>query len=110
VRWNVANVLDPDSIASVIGGLDVVVNAINAGNTISETIDNADVLPSAARALLVALEQHPSIRLLVAAAPAAWRSNQACRSWTCPASPKDCRRRSVSPRSTRRSSAPTERP
>jgi putative NADH-flavin reductase len=65
VTWQVANVLDPASISQAIGGLDVVVNAINTGIDISETIANAGVLPAAARALLTGLEQHPGTRLIV---------------------------------------------
>jgi putative NADH-flavin reductase len=65
VTWHVANVLDPASITRAIGRLDVVVNAINAGVGISETIANAEVLPQAARALLTALQQHPATRLIV---------------------------------------------
>ncbi|MGN9842697.1 NAD(P)-dependent oxidoreductase [Nonomuraea sp. H19] len=65
VSWTVANVLDAGSATAAIGGLDVVVNAINAGDGISDTIANAWVLPAAARALLTALEGHPSTRLIV---------------------------------------------
>ncbi|NRN69348.1 NAD-dependent epimerase/dehydratase [Kibdelosporangium sp. 4NS15] len=65
VIWRTANVLDADSVAAAIGGLDLVVNAVNAGDDIPGTIANADVLPSAARALLTALARHPSTRLLV---------------------------------------------
>lgn len=65
VTWQVADVLDVDSIITAISGLDVVVNAINAGDDIPDTIANADVLPSAASALLAALDRHPSTRLLV---------------------------------------------
>jgi putative NADH-flavin reductase len=65
VTWRVANVLDADSVEPAIAGLDVVVNAINAGNDLAETIANADTLPTAARALLTALEQHPATRVIV---------------------------------------------
>ncbi|GAA2275072.1 NAD(P)-dependent oxidoreductase [Glycomyces scopariae] len=65
VRWAVADVLDPASIADAIGGLDVVVLAINAGRGISDTIANADVLPRAATAMVKALETHPAVRLIV---------------------------------------------
>ncbi len=65
VTWAVADVLDAGSAAAAIGGLDVVVNAINAGDGIAGAIANADVLPAAARALLTALEQHPATRLIV---------------------------------------------
>lgn len=65
VTWQVVDVLSSDAVATAIADLDVVVNAINAGDTIPATIDNAHVLPTAARALLTALDQHPSVRLLV---------------------------------------------
>jgi len=64
-EWMVADVLDAASVVEAIAGLDVVVNAINTGATVSETIARADVLPAAARALLEALESHPAIRLIV---------------------------------------------
>jgi putative NADH-flavin reductase len=47
--WKVANVLDAESVAAAIDGLDVVVNAINAGKDIADTITNAYVLPAVAR-------------------------------------------------------------
>jgi putative NADH-flavin reductase len=65
VLWRVTDVLDPSSVARAIDGVDVVVNAINAGRDIPETIANADVLPNAAESLLAALEQHPATRLIV---------------------------------------------
>lgn len=65
VTWRVADVLDPESIAANIGGLDVVVQAINAGRGIPDTIANADVLPRAATAMVKALESHPTVRLIV---------------------------------------------
>jgi putative NADH-flavin reductase len=66
VTWAVADPLDADSVSTGIAGLDVVVNAINTGSTIQETIDNAHVLPAAAVALLAALDRdHPRTRLIV---------------------------------------------
>jgi putative NADH-flavin reductase len=65
VTWRVADVLDPASIAANIGGLDVVVSAINAGRDVAETIANADVFPRAATAMIEALASHPDIRLIV---------------------------------------------
>lgn len=66
VRWAVANPLDTGSVSAALHGLDVVVNAINTGATIDETIDNADDLPAAATALLAALDRgHPRTRLIV---------------------------------------------
>jgi putative NADH-flavin reductase len=68
VTWKVANVLDAAGVSDAIGGLEVVVNAINAGRDIPDAIANADVLPAAARALLTAMERHPSTRLIVVGA------------------------------------------
>jgi putative NADH-flavin reductase len=65
VVWKVADPTEVDSVAAVLGGLDVVVNAINAGDDIADQITNAEVLPTAARALLKALERRPSVRLIV---------------------------------------------
>jgi putative NADH-flavin reductase len=65
VTWRVADVLDHASIAAVIGGLDVVVQAINAGRGVPDTIANADVFPRAAKAMVKALESHPDTRLIV---------------------------------------------
>lgn len=65
VVWKVADPTDNDSVASVLDGLDVVVNAINAGDTIADQIANATVLPAATRALLKALERRPAARLIV---------------------------------------------
>jgi len=65
VRWQVANVLRRDEVTAVIGGLDILINAINAGGDIPETIAQAAVLPEAAHSLLSALEDHPAIRLIV---------------------------------------------
>ncbi|SEF87995.1 hypothetical protein SAMN05444920_101913 [Nonomuraea solani] len=65
VTWRTVDPLDADDVAGVIGGLDVLVNALNAGRGIPDTIANADVLPSAARSLLEALNRHPAIRLIV---------------------------------------------
>lgn len=65
VTWKVADVVDADEAAGAIGGLDVIVNAVNAGKDIPDHIANADTLPAAARALLRALERHPATRLIV---------------------------------------------
>lgn len=65
VSWKVANVLDAEDVASAIEGLDVVVNAINSGTDMADMIANADVLPAAARTLLMALARHPATRLIV---------------------------------------------
>lgn len=65
VVWQVADVRDGASATDVIGGLDVVVNAINAGRDVPEAIANASTLVAAARALLTAMEDRPRTRLLV---------------------------------------------
>jgi putative NADH-flavin reductase len=66
LKWRLANVLDAESVAPAIDGLDVVINAINTGKALPDMIANAEDLPKAARALLKALQQHPSARLIVA--------------------------------------------
>jgi putative NADH-flavin reductase len=76
VRWKVASVLDADSIARVLGNLDVVVNSSGPGpssnasgqyaaETLEGAIRNAGTLVTAAQALLKALEQRPALRLIV---------------------------------------------
>jgi putative NADH-flavin reductase len=65
VTWKVADPTDLVGVAQAITGLDVVVNAINAGESIPDQIANAGVLPAAAAVLLKALEQRPSTRLIV---------------------------------------------
>jgi uncharacterized protein len=65
VQWRVADILDPDSVDRAIEGVDVVVNAINAGRDYNEAIANTQVLPNAADSLLTALEHHLSTRLIV---------------------------------------------
>ncbi|GAA2213634.1 NAD(P)H-binding protein [Nonomuraea monospora] len=65
ITWQVADVLDVPAVTSAITGLDVVVNALNAGRDIPDTIANAHVLPATARSLLEALESHPAARLIV---------------------------------------------
>ncbi|PYC71912.1 epimerase [Streptomyces tateyamensis] len=64
VEWRVADVLDPESVARAIGGVDVVVSAINAGRDWEDAIANAGVLPKAADSLLTALERHPATRVI----------------------------------------------
>ncbi|AQZ65266.1 Rrf2-linked NADH-flavin reductase [[Actinomadura] parvosata subsp. kistnae] len=65
VTWRVADVMDVPAMTEAIAGLDVIVNALNAGRDIPETIANAHVFPAAARSLLEALESHPAARLIV---------------------------------------------
>lgn len=65
VTWNVTDVLDTDGVAQALDGLDLVVNAISSGRELPDQIADADVFPAAARALLAALDRHPSVRLIV---------------------------------------------
>jgi uncharacterized protein len=65
VQWSVTDPRDPARLATDLAGLDVLVNAINAGNDVPETITNADAFPATARALLTAMESLPRLRLIV---------------------------------------------
>jgi putative NADH-flavin reductase len=65
VRWTVTDPRDAERLATDLAGLDVLVNAINAGTDIPETIANADAFPATARALLTAMEALPRLRLIV---------------------------------------------
>jgi uncharacterized protein len=64
-RWAVTDPRDAARLATDLDGLDVVVNATNAGNDVPETIANADAFPAIARALLTAMESVPRLRLIV---------------------------------------------
>src|SRR6266567_6775194 len=72
VIWKTMNVLDAGSIAAATGGLDVLISSYGPGNafenlqdTLEQSISNPQTYPLAARALLKALEQYPSMRLIV---------------------------------------------
>jgi uncharacterized protein len=65
VRWVVTDPGDSARLATDPSGLDVLVNAINAGNDVPETIANAHTFPATARALLTAMETLPRLRLIV---------------------------------------------
>jgi len=76
ITWKAANILDVDSIADVIDGLDVLVNAFGPGpssnaagdyakEAVEESIRAAGSLVTAAHALLRALEKRPELRLIV---------------------------------------------
>ncbi|MEU2237967.1 NAD(P)H-binding protein [Streptomyces sp. NPDC018338] len=72
ITWTSLDVLDPEGIAAVLPGLDVLVSAFQPGNaardladTIERSIADAGVYATAARALLKALETHPRTRLIV---------------------------------------------
>lgn len=77
VTWKVADILDAQSIGSVIGGVDVLVSAYGPGPrsdasgnyipaSVAAAVNDAGALVVAARSLLKALEQRrPSLRLIV---------------------------------------------
>lgn len=63
--WRVADWLDTDSIASAIGGLDVVISAVNAGHGVADTIAHAGNFVIGAKAMIGAMERHPSARVIM---------------------------------------------
>ncbi|MFE5716146.1 NAD(P)-dependent oxidoreductase [Streptomyces sp. NPDC056501] len=72
ITWASLDVLDPEGIAAVLPGLDVLISAFQPGNaardladTIERSIADAGVYATAARALLKALATHPRTRLIV---------------------------------------------
>ncbi|MFB7357178.1 NAD(P)-dependent oxidoreductase [Streptomyces gardneri] len=72
ITWTSLDVLDPEGIAAVLPGLDVLISAFQPGNaardladTIERSIADAGVYATVARALLKALETHPRTRLIV---------------------------------------------
>ncbi|MGI5220105.1 NAD(P)-dependent oxidoreductase [Nocardia sp. CA-290969] len=65
VTWQVAEWRDADSVAAAIGGLDVVISAVNAGRGIDETIARAGDFVAGAEAMVQALARHPIIRVIV---------------------------------------------
>jgi len=65
VRWTVTDPRDSARLATDLVGLDVLVNATNAGVGVPDTIANADAFPAIARALLTAMEALPRLRLIV---------------------------------------------
>jgi len=76
ITWKLANVLDAESIACVIGNVDVMVNSYGPGPSsnasgqyaaegVEEAIRNAASLVTAARALLKALEQRAALRVII---------------------------------------------
>ncbi|MHA6625751.1 NAD(P)-dependent oxidoreductase [Pseudonocardia sichuanensis] len=65
-RWATVNPRDADhQLTAALADLDVLVNAINAGNGVPDTIANAEAFPATARALLAAMEALPRLRLIV---------------------------------------------
>ncbi|MDX2682156.1 NAD(P)-dependent oxidoreductase [Streptomyces soliscabiei] len=72
IVWKVIDVLDVDSVAAAVPGLDVLISGFQPGNAAKDIADSmaraiADptVYATAARALLKALESHPRTRLIV---------------------------------------------
>ena len=76
VTWKVADILDMQSVSRVIGDVDVLVNSYGPGPrsdasgnylpaSVASAINEAGSLLVAAQALLKALEQRPSLRLIV---------------------------------------------
>lgn len=72
VTWASVDVLDPQGIAAVLPGLDVLISAFQPGNaakdfaeTVRRSIADPTVYATAARALLKGLESHPRTRLIV---------------------------------------------
>ncbi|MFF4417775.1 NAD(P)-dependent oxidoreductase [Streptosporangium sp. NPDC001559] len=70
--WKTVDVLDAESIAAVLPGLDVLISGYQPGNaardfddTVARSIADPTVYATAARALLKALESHPRTRLIV---------------------------------------------
>ncbi|MEU4314685.1 NAD(P)H-binding protein [Nocardia sp. NPDC024068] len=64
VDWQVSDWRDEESIAAAIGGLDVVISAVNAGHGIEETIARADDFVVGAHAMVQALTRYPATRVL----------------------------------------------
>ncbi|WP_406346175.1 NAD(P)-dependent oxidoreductase [Streptomyces sp. NBC_00648] len=72
LTWASVDVLDPQGIAGVLPGLDVLISAFQPGNaardfaeTVRRSIADPTVYATAARALLKGLESHPRTRLIV---------------------------------------------
>jgi len=71
--WRVADVLDADGLARVLGGVDVLVSAFQPGNasrdfddTVRRSIEHPEVYAVAARAMLQAIAAvRPSLRLII---------------------------------------------
>ncbi|MFH8368446.1 NAD(P)-dependent oxidoreductase [Streptomyces sp. NPDC018031] len=72
ITWRSVDVLDADSVAAVLPGLDVLISGFQPGNgardiadTVTRSIADPTLYATAARALLTALAGHPRIRLIV---------------------------------------------
>ncbi|KAK1181262.1 NAD(P)H-binding protein [Streptomyces sp. NBS 14/10] len=72
VVWKSVDVLDPDSVAAVLPGLDVLISGFQPGNaaqdmadTVRRSIADPTVYATAAKVLLKALESRPRTRLIV---------------------------------------------
>ncbi|MFF4398547.1 NAD(P)-dependent oxidoreductase [Streptomyces sp. NPDC001480] len=72
ITWASIDVLDPQSIAGHLPGLDILISGFQPGNaakdfadTVRRSIADPTLYATAARALLKALESHPRTRLIV---------------------------------------------
>ena len=72
ITWKSVDVLDPDGVAAVLPGLDVLISGFQPGNaaqdmadTVRRSIADPTVYATAAKVLLKALESHPRTRLIV---------------------------------------------
>ncbi|MEI5102577.1 NAD(P)H-binding protein [Streptomyces sp. PmtG] len=72
VAWAGVDVMDPESVAAALPGLDVLISGFQPGNaakdmadTVRRSIDDPSVYAAAARSLLTALHTHPRTRLIV---------------------------------------------
>lgn len=63
--WRVVDPQDSAAVATAIDDLEVVVSAINSGETIHDQIARASILPAVTRVLLGALESRPDTRLIM---------------------------------------------
>ena len=72
ITWKSLDVTDPEGIAAVLPGLDVLISGFGPGNTardpadaVARAIADPKVYVRAAAALLAALDSHPGVRLIV---------------------------------------------
>ena len=72
ITWKAVDVLDSDSIANAIGGLDVLISCYGPGSAardskdaVEQAVANPEAYVTAAKSLIKALESHASLRLIV---------------------------------------------
>lgn len=72
ITWKSLDVTDPEGIAAVLPGLDVLISGFGPGNTardpadaVARAIADPKAYVRAAAALLAALDSHPGVRLIV---------------------------------------------